>query len=113
MNLSQQVTAMLSAKTVTNECVEFQSRRKIINGAGIQPHNAYILDQIDGGQLLELFQLHAEGMPLSSIHAFLEYKYNFSGDVKALARYWRRTQDFFKAAEKAYKSIKRQRRRSR
>ncbi len=110
MNGSQKVSAMLVEVTETDECLNFQSRRKLIQSAGIQPHSAYILDQLNKGRILELFQLHAEGMPLSSIHAFLEYKYNFSDNVKALARYWRRTQDFFKAAEKAYKSIKKQRR---
>ena len=104
---------MLAEVTETEECNNFQETRKIIHSAGIQPHNAYILDQLDKGRLLELFQLHAEGMPLSSIHAFLEYKYNFSDDVRALARYWRRTQDFFKTAEKANKNIKKQRRQQR
>lgn len=110
MNVSQQVSEMLSSATETNECLEFQAKRKVISSAGIQPHNAYILDQIDKGRLLELFQLHAEGMPLSSIHAFLEYKYGFSEDARALARYWRRTQNFFKTAEKTYKNLKRRRR---
>ena len=110
MNISQQVSEILSATTETNECLKFQLKRTIIQSAGIQPHNAYILDQIDTRRLLELFQLHAEGMPLSSIHAFLEYKYGFSQDTRALAGYWRRTQQFFKTAEKTYRNLKRQRR---
>jgi len=101
---------MLAAITTTEDCLNFQAKRKVIHSAGIQPHNAYILDKLRKDQILELFQLHAEGMPLNNIQAYLEYRYNFSDDTKALARYWRRTQELFKSAEKAYKNQRRQRR---
>lgn len=106
MNLD--ISTLVSNETA--ECLTFQQKRKTIHSAGIHPNEAYKLDTLDKSKTLDLFQLHAEGMPLSSIRDFLEYKYAFSDSIKALARYWRRTQPTFRAAAKAYKAVKAQRR---